>query len=475
MRIAVVGAGHVGLVSAVCLAAVGHQLRVMDIDAERVVRLRDGDAPFLEPGLEELLADGLKHHRLSFSTDASETLSDAEVIFICVDTPNRGDGGVDLSRVEAAARSIARHAPEGCVLVNRSTAPVGTAEYVRSIMLEERGSAAPVAVNPEFLAEGTAVRNFLAPDRIVIGGWDRAVIDTVARVYAPIVERRLPVELHGYVSRPDTATTEPVPVVRSDPPTAELVKYGANAFLAVKISFINELASIAEELGGDITRVAEGIGLDSRIGPQFLRAGVGWGGSCFPKDIVALQGMAETRGLSARILRAAHEVNQEQRQWVVRKLQRHLRTLVGRRVALLGLSFKADTDDLRNTPSLEIATELTRLGARVRGYDPSVSTIPDEASGCIELVDDPIKLAAGAEALVLLTEWRAFADLDLDVIRAVMREPLLLDGRNFFDPDVARAAGFTYVAVGRAESMPRTEPSERPRPTEQIGLRRGTG
>jgi len=473
MRIAVVGAGHVGLVSAVCLAAVGHQLCVVDIDAARVERLRDGDAPFLEPGLDELLAGGLKHHRLSFSTEASETLSEAEVIFICVDTPNRGDGGVDLTRVEAAARSIARLAPEGCVLVNRSTAPVGTAEYVRSITLEERGSAAPVAVNPEFLAEGTAVRNFLAPDRIVIGGWDRGVIDTVARVYAPIVERRLPVELHGYVSRP--ATTEPVPVVRSDPPTAELVKYGANAFLAVKISFINELASIAEELGGDITGIAEGIGLDSRIGPQFLRAGVGWGGSCFPKDIVALQGMAETRGLAARILRAAHEVNQEQRQWVVRKLQRYLRTLVGRRVALLGLSFKADTDDLRNTPSLEIATELTRLGARVRGYDPSLSTIPDEANGCIDLVDDPIKLAAGAEALVLLTEWPAFADLDLDVIAAVMREPLLLDGRNFFDPDVARAAGFTYVAVGRAEGMPQPEQSERSRPAEQIGLRRGTG
>jgi UDPglucose 6-dehydrogenase len=378
----------------------------------------------------------------------------ADVIFVCVDTPNRADGAVDLSALVAATRAAARHARPYAVLVNRSTAPVGTSGYAAAIAWEERSSPLSITVNPEFLAEGTAVRDFLAPDRVVVGAWDRAEADRVLEVYGPILERLLPDTVPHHIRQRAEASGGPVPALVMDPPTAELTKYAANAFLAVKISFINEIASISEEIGGDVVQVARAIGLDRRVGPHFLRAGVGWGGSCFPKDIVALQGMAETRGLAARMLQAAHEVNREQHRWVVRRLQRHLKTLVGRRIGLLGLSFKPGTDDLRNAPALDIAVELTRLSARVRAFDPVVKALPPGPDGVIELVESPEALAEGAEALVLVTEWAQFAELDWLGLRRRMRTPLLLDGRNVLDPDAARAAGFTYVGVGRADGMP---------------------
>jgi UDPglucose 6-dehydrogenase len=450
----VIGGGHVGLVTAACLAAVGHRVRVQDIDRDRVDRLARGELPFLEPDLGELLAWGVSNDRLSFHIDPESAVPPADVIFVCVDTPNREDGAVDLSALVSATRAAARHARPYAVLVNRSTAPVGTSAYAAAIAWEERSSPLSITVNPEFLAEGTAVRDFLAPDRVVVGAWDRAEADRVLQVYGPILERRLPETVPQHIRQRAEASGGPVPALVMDPPTAELTKYAANAFLAVKISFINEIASISEEIGADVVQVARAIGLDRRVGPHFLRAGVGWGGSCFPKDIVALQGMAETRGLAARMLQAAHEVNREQHRWVVRKLQRHLRTLVGRRIALLGLSFKPETDDLRNAPALDIAFELTRLSARVRAFDPVVKELPAELAGAIELMETPEALAEGAEALVLITEWPQFAELDWSGLRRRMRTPLLLDGRNVIDPEAALAAGFTYVGVGRAETVP---------------------
>jgi UDPglucose 6-dehydrogenase len=453
MRVGVVGAGHVGLISAVCLASIGRRVFVQDIDQSRIQLLSAGSTPFLEPGLTDLLTRGLAEGLLSFHTDPAEAFSQVDLTFICVDTPNNPDGSLDLRAVVAAARSLARHAREDSVLVNRSTAPVGTAQYVRSMVEEERRDSVTVAVNPEFTAEGTAVRDFLRPDRIVIGAWDERSAEVIREVYEPILSGRTSIASGGS----STVPPEPVPLVLTDPPTAELAKYASNAFLAVRISLINELASIAEEVGGDVVRIAEAVGLDHRIGPHFLAAGVGWGGSCFPKDIIALQGMAETRGLAARMLRAANEVNLDQHQWVIRRLQRRLRTLVGRRVGLLGLSFKPGTDDLRNAPSLDIARELGRVGARVRAFDPAVTSLP-EAVDWIDLVDDPLALADGAEALVLVTEWPQFRDLDLAHLREVMRVPLLLDGRNFLDPERAAGAGFEYIAVGRADPVTADNP-----------------
>lgn len=448
--IAFIGAGHVGLVSAACMAACGHRVRVYDVDSARTSELREGAVPFYEPGLGEILRSGRSSGLLSFHDRPEEAIPLAELSFICVGTLNGPDGGVDLSGVVSATVAVAEHARPGSVLVNRSTSPVGTADYIRSL-LAEGGADVAVAVNPEFLAEGTAVRDFLVPDRLVVGAWDEAAIERVMAAFAPIVERRALPRVPEEIQRAMRDATDRTPVVTSTPPTAELTKYAANAFLAVKISFINEIASVAEQVGADVADIATAVGLDHRIGPHFLRAGIGWGGSCFPKDILALQGLAETYGLKGLMLRAANDVNHEQRHWVTRQLQRHLKTLHGRRVGLLGLAFKPDTDDLRNAPALEIAEELARLNMRVRAYDPVVRALPSEQAEFVELARDATEAAREADALVLVTDWPEFQDLDLGTLRAQMRTPLLLDGRNQLAPESARRAGFRYVGVGRSE------------------------
>jgi UDPglucose 6-dehydrogenase len=450
MELAVVGAGHVGAVCAACLAAVGHRVKVVDIDEKRIGLLRAGLTPFFEPGISELLERGRTQELLSFHVDPREALTGAALVFLCVNTENGPDGSVDLSAIESAVRAVSTSASDGSVLVNRSTAPVGTAQYIRALIEELRGSSMHVAVNPEFLAEGTAVHDFLDPDRILVGAWDQGPITLLAETYAPIVDRHLPLDLRALLANGRRRSGD-VPFVVTDPASAELAKYAANSLLAMRVSFINEIAGIAEELGADITKVARAVGLDTRIGPHFLHAGIGWGGSCFPKDIVALQGIAETRGLSARMLRAANEVNTEQRMWTIRQLQSHFKTLFGRRVGLLGLSFKPGTDDLRNAPALEIAAQLAQANVQVRALDPAVKTLPPGFDDKINLVEDPESLAGGADALVLVTEWPEFADLDLPRLRGLMRTPLLLDGRNFFDPDEVRSAGFKYLGVGRGQ------------------------
>jgi UDPglucose 6-dehydrogenase len=447
MEIAVVGAGHMGVVCAMGLGYVGHRVRVHDVDGDRIDRLGAGELPFYEPWAQELLAQTARAERVTFHRDPAEALAGTSVVFVCVDTPNKDDGQVDLSAVTAAGRTVARFAGEDALLVNRSTVPVGTAEYLRTLLHEEARTAL-VAVNPEFLAEGRAVRDFLDPHRVVIGAWEDETLERILAVYRPILERRVPDGLPAGLEQVIPRGGDPVPVVTTAPATAELIKYAANAYLAVKISFINEMAWVAEEVGADISEVARAIGLDPRIGPQFLRAGLGWGGSCFPKDIVALKGMAETRGLSARMIHAANEVNARQRQWVAGKLQRHLATLVGRRVGLLGVAFKPHTDDLRNAPALEIAEDLSRMNVRVRAFDPAVKSLPTEYESILELTPDAVSLADGADALVLVTEWPEFGELDFGALGAVMRGRLVLDGRNFLDPSAVRAAGLTYERVG---------------------------
>lgn len=460
MDIAFIGAGHVGLVSSACMAASGHRVRVYDVDEERTSALRKGSVPFYEPGLEELLQTGRASGLLSFHDRPADAIRPADLSFICVGTLNGPDGGVDISGVVSATVTVAEHARPGSVLVNRSTSPVGTADYIRSL-LDEAGRDIAVAVNPEFLAEGTAVRDFLVPDRLVIGAWDGAAIERLVRAFAPIVERRAMPSAPEDVREAIRSASGPAPVVTSTPPTAELTKYAANAFLAVKISFINEIASVAEQVGADVSDIARAVGLDQRIGPHFLRAGIGWGGSCFPKDILALQGLAETYGLKGLMLRAANDVNLEQRHWVTRQLQRHLKTLHGRRVGLLGLAFKPGTDDLRNAPALEIAEELDRLNMRVRAYDPIVRRLPPEQARYIELAKDAAEAAADVDALILVTDWPEFRNLDLRALRAEVRTPLLLDGRNHLDPEAVRRAGFRYIGVGRSE-----QDAWKPRPIE---------
>jgi UDPglucose 6-dehydrogenase len=458
LRITVVGAGHVGLVTAACLASVGHRVRVLDVDLERIEALRHAAVPFVEPFLPELVRRAQARNQLSFHTSAEEAASHADLVFICVGTPNGPDGSVDLDGVIAATRAVATHASPSTVVVGRSTAPVGTAAYLEALIAECRPDQLAVAVNPEFLAEGTALHDFLFPDRIVVGSTSDRAAATVLRAYEPIVQRQVPTWLPEEITGGSAAVNPaPVPVVVTDPATAELTKYAANAFLAVRISFINEIAMIAEELGADVTRIAHAIGLDPRIGPHFLGAGVGWGGSCFPKDIVALQGMAETRGVQARMLHAANDINRDQRGWVRRQLQRQLKTLVGRRVGLLGLSFKPNTDDLRDAPALEIASDLAMAGMRLRAYDPAVTNLPAPYDSVVEVVADATEAARGAEALVVVTAWPAFAELDLAALRRLMRTPLLLDGRNIIDPSRAASAGLTYVGVGRPQtgSLPR--------------------
>ncbi|MDP9330324.1 MAG: UDP-glucose/GDP-mannose dehydrogenase family protein [Actinomycetota bacterium] len=446
MEIAVLGAGHVGLVCASCLASIGHRVRVQDVDRTRIARLVDGQLPFVEPGLDALLADGLDAGSLSFHVDPEEALASAELIFICV--PTSMDGATsDLSRIVEATVSAAHHGHEDAVLVNRTTAPVGTLAYVRTLLEQEGAGSIGVASNPEFLSEGTAVADFLAPYRIVVGGWENGAVARVVDAYQPILDGRLPSNVEAIAA--DRQADPGVRLLITTPETAEFSKYAADAFLAVKISFINEIVTVADELGADADDVASTLRLDPRIGPRFLNPGIGWAGSCFPKEITVLKGMSQTSGVATRLLTAANDVNDEQRRWVVRKLRAHLKTLEGRRVALLGLSFKPATDDLRNAPALEIAAELFGSNVDVRAFDPIVTELPPQFADAIELVSDPLSAASDADAVVITTAWEGLADLPLDELRRVMRVPLLLDGRNCLDPVAARAAGFNYVGVGR--------------------------
>jgi UDPglucose 6-dehydrogenase len=457
-KVGVVGTGYVGLVTGACLSHLGHRVVCVDKDEARLRELEGGHIPFYEPGLEELVARCRSAGRLSFAgpEGLAGIAQEAEVVFIAVNTPQGEDGSADLSSVAAVARGIGRSLAEASpreqplVVVNKSTVPVGSGDYVSMLVrdgLEEGGASegAPflVASNPEFLREGSAIYDSLFPDRIVVGSDSREATDTLRALYEPVIEQGFPTELDP---RPKVA----VPFVTTDLVSAEMIKYAANAFLATKVSFINEVANLCELVGADVSEVASGIGLDERIGSRFLRAGIGWGGSCFPKDVSALRSIAREYDYEPALLDAAVAVNERQRKRVVGKLQRELHTLKGKRVALLGLSFKPNTDDLRDAPSLEIARTLGALGARVVGYDPVAGKAAAKLFPGLKVVFDPHEALKGAHAAVLVTEWEDFRTLDLDRAAALMEEPrLLVDGRNALEPAAVRASGIRYRGFGR--------------------------
>lgn len=428
-RIAVVGVGYVGLVTGACLADLGNSVTCVDIDGERIAMLRRGQLPIYEPGLEELVARGLAAGRLGFTTGYPEALAGAELAFIAVGTPSGAAGEVDMRYCEAAARSIAGALAGPLVIVNKSTMPIGAGDAIGTLVRRERREPWEVRVvsNPEFLREGSAVADFFAPDRIVLGATDRAAAERVAELYRPLN----------------------APTLITDMRTAEMVKYASNAFLATKISFINEIAAICDRLGADVLQVAQGMGYDRRIGRSFLDAGLGYGGSCFPKDVRALEHMASIHGCHPQLLRAVMEINRDVRRAFLQKLRGALGGLDGKVVGVLGLAFKPNTDDLREAPALELIHLLRQEGAAVRAYDPAAGERARGVLSGVYLGADAYDVASGCDALALVTEWNEFKELDLGAIRRRMRRPILIDGRNIYDPAELRALGFHYIAMGR--------------------------
>jgi UDPglucose 6-dehydrogenase len=418
-RIAIFGAGYVGLVTGACFADLGHDVVVRDILPERIERLQAGEVPIYEPGLDEVLERC--RERIAFTLDVREAVAGADFVYVAVGTPPTYAGDADLSAVWTVIDELPDDA--SATIVMKSTVPVGTGEKVRAA-LEARGlESVGYVSNPEFTAEGTAVRDFMEPDRIVIGAFEEEDGDAVET-------------LHGGID---------APVVRTDVNSAEMVKLAANAFLVTRISFINEIANVCELVGADVKHVAEGIGLDHRLGPHFLRAGIGWGGSCFPKDSLALKQLAANSGYHFQLLNAVIEVNELQKRRVLQKLERHLGKLRGKRIALLGLAFKPNTDDMREAPSLVLASRLIAEGAEVRGWDPIARP---ELQG-VELCPSPLEAVTGADAAVIVTEWPQLLEFPSEAARKAMRHPLIVDGRNHLDPDTVRALGFAYEGTGR--------------------------
>jgi UDPglucose 6-dehydrogenase len=429
LSVAVIGTGYVGLVTGACLAEIGHRVVCVDRDVKKIQTLRRGKMPLYEPGLAEVVARNRRLGRLDFATSIAAGLKDAEIVFIAVNTPPLPDGDADLSFVEAVAREVARSMRRYTVVVEKSTVPVNTGEKVaQTLALHGRKNAAfDVASNPEFLREGSAVEDFLQPDRIVLGVDSPRAEALLRRLYAPVK----------------------APVLVTDIKSAELIKHSSNSFLAMKISFINAVARVCEKVGADVTKVAEGMGHDARIGKSFLKAGVGFGGSCFPKDLNAYIKMAEGAGIDFELLKAAQKINSLQYLWPVEQLKRALWTLRGKTIALWGLAFKPDTDDLRNAPALEIARSLLGEGCRVRAHDPVAMAKAGRLVPGLKTARDPYEAVRGAHALVVVTEWDVFAKVDLARVKSLLATPVLVDGRNLFTPSKVRALGFQYISVGR--------------------------
>jgi UDPglucose 6-dehydrogenase len=454
MNVSIVGAGYVGITTGVALAYLGHQVTLLDADESRVEMLRRGKFPIHEPHLEEIAA--LAQSRLSYTDDPAEAHAGADVIFIAVGTPPQPDGNPNLAYLEAAALAVGEHLGEKfTVVVNKSTVPIGCGNWVESLVREafEKGNGKrpkgrfSVASNPEFLREGSALHDSFYPDRVVIGSDDPRALDCLYGLYKPVVEQTFPAP--GLLPRPESLGA--VPLITTNLASAELIKYAANAFLALKISFVNEIAQLAEKAGADITQIGKGIGLDARIGTRFLQAGIGWGGSCFGKDTAALIATGREYGLTMPIVQAAREVNYRQRDRVLEKLLGELKILKGRTIGLLGLAFKPDTDDLRDAPALDIARRLIERGAKVRAHDPvALERARREYAGSSICFADSIDLLTmEADALVLVTEWSEYRDLPWQRLADQMRTPFIVDGRNFLDQKTLESAGFRYVGMGR--------------------------
>jgi len=428
-NICVVGVGYVGLVTAACFADLGNRVVALDINAKRIENLKKGLMPIYEPGLEELVERNVRTNRLSFTTSYAEAMNGTEFAFIAVATPSGENGEADLQYVSSAARSIAENMAGPLIIINKSTVPVGTGDCVADIVNKYQPNPIPFSVVscPEFLREGSAISDFMQPHRTVLGSFDRNAAEKVAQLHLPLR----------------------APIVITDLRTAEMIKYASNAFLATKISFINEIADICEAVGADVKEVAAGMGYDKRIGPSFLDAGLGWGGSCFPKDVKALAFMAEERGLEPKILNTVTDGNYERRRRVVKRVDKMVGGLKGKTVGLLGLAFKPNTDDMREAPSIDIAAELHNAGANVRAYDPVAIENARPLLPSVEMYDDPYAMAQDCHALMVITEWNEFKQLDLQRIHAAMKMPVILDGRNIYNPNELREIGFHYHGIGR--------------------------
>ncbi len=431
-NITVIGVGYVGIITGACFADLGNKVCGLDINEQKIAKLKRGVMPIYEQGLTELVHRNVKAGRLSFTTSYEEAINDhqAEFAFICVGTPEGVDGEADLQYVRAAAESIGEVMDHPLIFINKSTVPVGTGDWVAEIVREAQPRPIPFSVVscPEFLREGSAIGDFMNPDRTVLGSRDPEAADKVAQLHLPLR----------------------APIVVTNLRTAEMIKYASNAFLATKISFINEIANICEELGADVQEVAAGMGLDKRIGHSFLSAGIGYGGSCFPKDVKALAYMANVKGRHPQLLNAVMDINDFQRKTVVLKTRDILGDdLTGRIVGLLGLAFKPNTDDMREAPSIDVARMLQQAGAAVKGYDPVSMEWAGRIMPGVQLAEDAYELVSGCDAVIVCTEWNEFKQLDLERVKRLMRQPVIVDGRNIYEPEQMRTLGFTYAGVGR--------------------------
>ncbi len=450
MKVSVIGTGYVGLVTAACLAYLGHEVACLDINEQRINDLKNGKVPIYEPGLAELLEDSRKNNNYPiFTTNAAEAIPHGELIFIAVGTPSNEDGSANLSYLESAASTIGQYLNDGAVVINKSTVPVGSGNWVQMLVANgaaNRDVSFTVASNPEFLREGSAIHDTLYPDRIVIGADDDGTANKMKTLYEGLKSQHFSEPV--YCKRPEGFSE--VPIICTDITSAEMIKYSANCFLAMKISFANQIANICDLVGADINEVARGIGTDSRIGNKFLNAGIGWGGSCFGKDVKALINIANEYGYEPELLTATQEVNYKQRDLIVKRLQENLKILKGRKIGLLGLAFKPNTDDLRDAPALDIASALIKLGARVVATDPIAiehckAQNPDLA---IDYVNSPEELVQDLDALVLVTEWDEYKSLALGDFIKVMKGDLFIDGRNQYEASHLTALGFNYVGIG---------------------------
>ncbi|MBI5349807.1 MAG: UDP-glucose/GDP-mannose dehydrogenase family protein [Chloroflexi bacterium] len=429
-NICVVGTGYVGLVTGTCFADLGNRVTCLDIVEEKIKNLKNGVMPIYEPGLEEMVRRNVHAGRLHFTTSYAEALKEAEFAFIAVATPEGVDGEADLQYVRQAATTIAKEMTAPLIIVNKSTVPVGTGDWVADIVKQNQPKPIPFSVVscPEFLAEGTALADFTNPGRTVLGSLDRDAANKVADLHLPLR----------------------APIVITDLRTAEMIKYASNAFLATKISFINEIANVCEALGADVKEVAAGMGYDPRIGKHFLNAGLGWGGSCFPKDVKALAHMANVQGKHPQLLQAVIDINYDQRKLVVDRVRDLLGgSLEDKMIGLLGLAFKPNTDDMREAPSIDIAQQLQNGGAKVKGYDPVSMTVAGRVLPNVQLAEDPYELAKGCDALVIVTEWNEFKQLDMKRIKLMMRGNIIVDGRNIYEPRMMKEQGFVYRGIGR--------------------------
>jgi len=432
MKITIIGTGYVGSVTGACLADLGNEVICLDIDKEKIEKFSKGIIPIYEPGLSDLVKRNVREKRLIFTTDKKKAIQSSDVIFIAVGTPSRDDGSVDISYIESAAADIGKHMNGYKVIVDKSTVPAGTADRIKGIIRNNQPSKHDfdIVSNPEFLREGAAIRDFTVPDRVVIGVESEKAKDIMLKIYKPL-------ERTGK------------PILVTDVKSAEMIKYASNAMLATRISFMNEMARLCEKVGADVKLVAKGIGLDSRIGPRFLQAGVGYGGSCFPKDVRGVIATAKEHGVDLKILKAVNEVNEEQKIWIIPKIKKELGDLKNKKIAMWGLSFKPKTDDMREAPSISIINELQRLGANISAFDPESIENARKMLKNIEYAKTPYDALKGCDALVIVTEWDEFREPDFDKIKSSLKKPIIFDGRNLYDPLEIRGQGFFYHSIGR--------------------------